>query len=243
MAASERGGHLRDHDDVLVLKASTGLGLGIVAGGHLRPRSPRRRRRAGPRQGPGRRRPAAAAAATPAASRRSPGAGRWSSGCASRGQEVHHVRDLVAQAVHGRRRGPRHRARVRAPGGRGAGRHRHRAQPPRRGRRRRHGRRLRHLRGRPARHPLPRPPRRWPAATSSCSPRRTASAPASSAASGWPSTRCSPRAPWTPCWPAGADRRGPVGRAWAEAIPRIPGAVCILFRCCPFSSVGRASPW
>jgi predicted NBD/HSP70 family sugar kinase len=35
MAASERDGHLRAHDDVLVLKASTGLGLGIVAGGHL----------------------------------------------------------------------------------------------------------------------------------------------------------------------------------------------------------------
>lgn len=35
MALSERDGHLRDHDDVLVLKASTGVGLGIVAGGTL----------------------------------------------------------------------------------------------------------------------------------------------------------------------------------------------------------------
>jgi predicted NBD/HSP70 family sugar kinase len=35
MALSERDGHLLDHDDVLVLKASTGLGLGIVADGHL----------------------------------------------------------------------------------------------------------------------------------------------------------------------------------------------------------------
>lgn len=33
MALSERDAHLREHDDVLVLKASTGLGLGIVAGG------------------------------------------------------------------------------------------------------------------------------------------------------------------------------------------------------------------
>lgn len=35
MALSERDGQLLDHDDVLVLKASTGLGLGIVADGHL----------------------------------------------------------------------------------------------------------------------------------------------------------------------------------------------------------------
>lgn len=35
MALSERDGHLREHHDVLVLKASTGLGLGIVAGGTL----------------------------------------------------------------------------------------------------------------------------------------------------------------------------------------------------------------
>src|SRR4051794_15381057 len=33
MALSERDGHLLSHDDVLVLKASTGIGLGIIAGG------------------------------------------------------------------------------------------------------------------------------------------------------------------------------------------------------------------
>jgi predicted NBD/HSP70 family sugar kinase len=35
LALSEHDGHLRDLDDVLVLKASTGLGLGIVADGRL----------------------------------------------------------------------------------------------------------------------------------------------------------------------------------------------------------------
>lgn len=35
LAFSERDGHLRDLDDALVLKASTGLGLGIVADGRL----------------------------------------------------------------------------------------------------------------------------------------------------------------------------------------------------------------
>lgn len=35
MALSERDGHLDSDDDVLVLKASTGIGLGIIAGGRL----------------------------------------------------------------------------------------------------------------------------------------------------------------------------------------------------------------
>jgi predicted NBD/HSP70 family sugar kinase len=35
LALSERRGHLADHDDLLMLKASTGLGAGIVSGGQL----------------------------------------------------------------------------------------------------------------------------------------------------------------------------------------------------------------
>jgi len=35
LALSERDGHLREIDDLLVLKASTGFGLGVVAGGRL----------------------------------------------------------------------------------------------------------------------------------------------------------------------------------------------------------------
>jgi len=35
LARSERLGHARFMDDLLVLKASTGLGLGIIAGGHV----------------------------------------------------------------------------------------------------------------------------------------------------------------------------------------------------------------
>ncbi len=35
MALSERRGHLEQHRDLLFVKASTGIGLGIVSGGQL----------------------------------------------------------------------------------------------------------------------------------------------------------------------------------------------------------------
>jgi predicted NBD/HSP70 family sugar kinase len=100
MAASERDGHLRDHDDVLVLKASTGLGLGIVAGGAL----VRGHRGAAGELGHVK----VAAAAGLRCRCGDTGcleavAGGWAlvERLRAAGREVHHVRDLVAQAVRG----------------------------------------------------------------------------------------------------------------------------------------------
>lgn len=100
MAASERDGHLRDHDDVLVLKASTGLGLGIVAGGHL----VRGHRGAAGELGHVK---VPAAAGLPCRCGDTgcleAVAGGWAlvERLREGGREVHHVRDLVAQAVAG----------------------------------------------------------------------------------------------------------------------------------------------
>lgn len=100
MAASERDGHLREHDDVLVLKASTGLGLGIVAGGQLI---------RGHRGAAGELGHVKVAAAEGLLCRcgdigcLETVAGGWAlvERLRAGGQAVHHVRDLVAQAVHG----------------------------------------------------------------------------------------------------------------------------------------------
>ncbi|WP_310528564.1 ROK family transcriptional regulator, partial [Nocardioides sp.] len=100
MALSERDGHLLEHDDVLVLKASTGLGLGIVAGGALV------RGHLGAAGELGHVKVAAAeglrcrcgdVGCLEAV------AGGWAlvERLRGEGQEVHHVRDLVARAVHG----------------------------------------------------------------------------------------------------------------------------------------------
>lgn len=100
MAASERDGHLRDHDDVLVLKASTGLGLGIVAGGQL----VRGHRGAAGELGHVKV-PAAAGLLCRCGDTGclEAVAGGWAlvERLREGGREVHHVRDLVAQAVHG----------------------------------------------------------------------------------------------------------------------------------------------
>ena len=100
LAASEREGHLRDHDDVLVLKASTGLGLGIVAGGTL----VRGHRGAAGELGHVKV-PAAAGLRCRCGDTGclEAVAGGWAlvERLRAAGQEVHHVRDLVAQAVHG----------------------------------------------------------------------------------------------------------------------------------------------
>ncbi len=100
MAASERDGHLRDHDDVLVLKASTGLGLGIVAGGHLL------RGHRGAAGELGHVKVPAAAGLTCRCGDTGcleAVAGGWAlvERLRAAGQEVDHVRDLVAQAVRG----------------------------------------------------------------------------------------------------------------------------------------------
>lgn len=100
MAASERDGHLREHDDLLVLKASTGLGLGIVAGGQLV---------RGHRGAAGELGHVKVAAAEGLLCRCGDTgcleavAGGWAlvERLRAGGQHVHHVRDLVAQAVHG----------------------------------------------------------------------------------------------------------------------------------------------
>ncbi|MEO5665914.1 MAG: ROK family protein [Nocardioides sp.] len=100
MALSERGGHLLSHDDVLVLKASTGIGLGIIAGGRLVQ---------GHRGAAGELGHVKVAAAQGLRCRcgdlgcLEAVAGGWAlvERLRERGQQVHHVRDLVAQAVHG----------------------------------------------------------------------------------------------------------------------------------------------
>lgn len=100
MALSERDGHLRTHDDVLVLKASTGLGLGIVAGGRLI---------LGHLGAAGEIGHVKVAAADGLACRcgdigcLEAVAGGWAlvERLREQGQAVDHVRDLVAQAVHG----------------------------------------------------------------------------------------------------------------------------------------------
>jgi predicted NBD/HSP70 family sugar kinase len=100
MALSERDGHLRSHDDVLVLKASTGLGLGIIAGGRLVQ---------GHRGAAGELGHVKVGAAEGLPCRcgdigcLETVAGGWAlvERLRQGGQPVHHVRDLVAQAVHG----------------------------------------------------------------------------------------------------------------------------------------------
>lgn len=100
MALSERDGHLHAHDDVLVLKASTGLGLGIIADGRLVK---------GHRGGAGELGHVKVAAAEGLLCRCGDTgcletvAGGWAlvERLREAGREVHHVRDLVAQAVHG----------------------------------------------------------------------------------------------------------------------------------------------
>jgi len=78
MALSERRGHLERHRDLLFVKASTGVGVGIVSGGQVLRGAQGRPARSGTPRSP-RPRACPAAAATPVASRRSPPAGRWSS--------------------------------------------------------------------------------------------------------------------------------------------------------------------
>ncbi len=100
MALSERDGHLGDHDDVLVLKASTGIGIGIVADGRLVQ---------GHRGAAGELGHVKVAAADGLLCRcgdigcLETVAGGWAlvDRLREQGREVHHVRDLVAQAVHG----------------------------------------------------------------------------------------------------------------------------------------------
>ena len=100
MALSERDGHLRDHNDVLVLKASTGLGIGIIAGGRLIQ---------GHLGAAGEIGHVKVAAAEGLLCRcgdigcLETVAGGWAlvERLRAQGQEVDHVRDLVAQAVHG----------------------------------------------------------------------------------------------------------------------------------------------
>lgn len=100
MALSERDGHLRAHDDVLVLKASTGLGLGIIADGRLVK---------GHSGGAGELGHVKVAAAEGLRCRcgdigcLEAVAGGWAlvERLRASGHEVHHVRDLVAHAVRG----------------------------------------------------------------------------------------------------------------------------------------------
>jgi predicted NBD/HSP70 family sugar kinase len=100
MALSERDAHLRGHDDVLVLKASTGLGVGIIAGGRLIQ---------GHLGAAGEIGHVKVAAAEGLLCRcgdigcLETIAGGWAlvERLRAQGQEVDHVRDLVAQAVHG----------------------------------------------------------------------------------------------------------------------------------------------
>lgn len=100
MALSERDGHLRAHDDVLVLKASTGIGLGIIADGRLVK---------GHRGAAGELGHVKVAGAEGLLCRCGDTgcletvAGGWAlvERLRGAGREVHHVRDLVAQAVHG----------------------------------------------------------------------------------------------------------------------------------------------
>lgn len=100
MALSETNAHLLDHDDVLVLKASTGLGLGIVCDGRIL----RGHRGAAGELGHVK----VEAAAGRLCRCGDTGcleaiAGGWAlvEQLRESGQEVHHVRDLVAQAGRG----------------------------------------------------------------------------------------------------------------------------------------------
>ncbi len=100
LALSERGALLREHDDVLVLKASTGLGLGIIAGGRLVQ---------GHLGAAGELGHVKVAAAEGLQCRCGDTgcleavAGGWAlvERLRAGGQQAQHVRDLVAQAVHG----------------------------------------------------------------------------------------------------------------------------------------------
>ena len=100
MAASERDGHLLEHDDVLVLKASTGIGLAIVADGRL----VRGHRNAAGQLGHVKV-PAAAGLLCRCGDTGclEAVAGGWAlvERFRERGHQVDHVRDLVARAVHG----------------------------------------------------------------------------------------------------------------------------------------------
>ena len=100
LALSERLGHASSYDDLLVLKASTGLGLGIVAGGHVVAGHLGGAREIGPvpvdaAAGRGGRGGAVGCLEAVAAG--------WAlvARCAEAGREVHHVRELTALALAG----------------------------------------------------------------------------------------------------------------------------------------------
>ena len=101
LARSELLGGAGALDDVLVVKASTGLGLGHHRrrpGAQRPPRCGRRDRAHHRRR---RRRACRAGAAPPGASRRSPAGWALVARMAEAGQPVEHVRDLVALALQG----------------------------------------------------------------------------------------------------------------------------------------------
>ncbi len=153
LALSERLGHAASYDDLLVLKVSTGLGLGIIADGRVV---------SGHLGGAGEighvRTEAAAGHAC-----RCGGegcletvAGGWAlvAQFVERGHEVSHVRDLTALALGGDADAKAMLARERPAGRRGRRGRDHPAQPARPRRRRRHVGGLRRLRRRPAREHL-----------------------------------------------------------------------------------------
>jgi predicted NBD/HSP70 family sugar kinase len=100
LALSERLGHAASYDDLLVLKASTGLGLGIIADGHVV---------SGHLGGAGEIGHVPVDAAAGRACRcggegcLETVAGGWAlvAQCAASGREVHHVRELTALALAG----------------------------------------------------------------------------------------------------------------------------------------------
>lgn len=100
MPLTERGGRLRDHDDALVLKASTGVGLGVVVGGRLV------RGHSGAAGELGHVKVPAAEGLLCRCGDTGcleAVAGGWAlvERLQARGEDVTHVRDLVAKAVHG----------------------------------------------------------------------------------------------------------------------------------------------
>lgn len=100
MAASERDGHLRSFDDLLLLKASTGLGLGVVVGGRLVRGGWGATGELGHVRSPAARGLTCRCGATGCLEAV---AGGWAlvQRLAEQGQEVHHVRALVARALDG----------------------------------------------------------------------------------------------------------------------------------------------
>ncbi len=208
MALSERRGHLERHRDLILVKASTGIGAGIVAGGRLL------RGALGAAGEIGHTKTESAdGLLLPLRRHRLPGGGRGRMGAgAGRAGARARGRPRARPGPARRRRRPGRPAP--GPGGgpadrRGGGLRGQPAQPRGGGRRRRPGRGLRHLRGRAARVGVRAAPRRWPPASCGSSRSPTASGPASSAAPPWRSARC-----WTPArstapWPPAPDSRSP----------------------------------